>query len=128
KASELSLGSWSKPEITIFDAEHFTRKLGQLAIGRERSGVDQKRGQNFCITVFARVHIQKEIRNRAFESRSPAFVDCKSGTGNLYRTLEIQNPRLLPNFPMRSRLKIKLWRSAPPPDFHVVLRVCSRGH
>ena len=46
--------------------------------------------QRFQITVLARVHVEHEVDERAFESRAGAVQDRKPCGSNLRRTLEIE--------------------------------------
>src|ERR1700722_2698129 len=74
------------------------------------------------------MYIEKEICECAFEACSPAFVDCKTGTGDFGRGGQIQNPRALPDFPVRARREIELWRGAPAADFHIVRGTGTHRH
>src|SRR5262249_6189105 len=78
--------------------------------------------------MLARMNIEKKIRDGALKSRAPAFVHGKSLAGNLCRSFQIQDSGLLSDFPMGSRLKIKLWRGAPTPDFDVIGGALSGWH
>ena len=78
--------------------------------------------------MFPGVYIKKEICECAFQACSPAFVHSESRPGYLRGGRQIQNSRALPDFPMRSRRKVKLGRRTPPPDFHVVCRVRTHRH
>ena len=78
--------------------------------------------------MLARMHVQKEIRQRPLQTRAPAFIQGKTRTGNLCRRAQIQNSRLFADLPMRLRLKIIFKWRAPVPHFHVVRRACAGRH
>ena len=81
--------------------KHVRRKFRQLAHAGQRSGVHQKRRQNFRVAVLAGVHVQEEIRERPFEPRAQAFVNRKARPRDFHRRVEIQNSRAFAQFPVR---------------------------
>ena len=67
QAGQLDLGRRGEPEIRALKVKHVGGEFRQLTDAGQRSGVDQKRRKNFGVAVLARVHVQKEIRQSAFE-------------------------------------------------------------
>ncbi len=89
-------------------------------------GVDDEGRQNFGVAVFARVHIEKEIGERAFEPRSESFVNRETRSRYFHRGLKIQNSCALAEFPVRPRREIEFRRLARTPHLHVVR--CAFAH
>src|SRR5207302_11356289 len=79
---QFDLGRGREPEVRAFQAEQVGGKLGQLAGAGERGAIHKKRRKNFRVAVLAGVHVEEEIRQSAFETRSPAFVDSKTRAGD----------------------------------------------
>src|SRR6266403_3292314 len=102
-----------EPEIGVLNLEEIGRKFWQLAGGEQGGAVDQERRKNFRVAVLAGVHIEKEICQRTFQSRSPAFVHGKACPGDFRGRGEIENPGALANFPVRLCGEIKLWWRSP---------------
>src|SRR5271155_3404649 len=67
------------------------------------------------------MHIEHEVGERPFQPRAFPPVDCKTSSRNLRCAFQVENAELFPDFPMRSRLKIKAAELAPFPDLDVVL-------
>src|SRR6202050_628507 len=78
--------------------------------------------------MFAGVNVEEKIRESAFEARAQTFVDRESRARNLCGGLEIQNAGIFANFPVRARLEVKLRRSSPAPDFHIISGAFSHRH
>ena len=78
--------------------------------------------------MLAGVHVQEEIRQRAFQPRSSSAIEGKARPGDLNGSLQVENPGLFPNFPMGLRLEIKVWGSTPPPYLDVFIRAFAYRH
>ena len=125
---QLDFRSRRQPEIRVLHLEKIGGEFRQLSGTHQRRGVHQKWRKNFGVAVLARVHIEKKIRQRAFQPRSPAFVDRKSRTGDLRGGGQIENSGALADFPMRLRREIELRRRAPAADFDIVVRAVPHRH
>ncbi len=60
-----------------------------------------------------RMHVQHEVDQRALQLRSQAPIHREARAGDLRRALEIQNPQLRSQIPMRLRLEIELAAACP---------------
>src|SRR5712675_1306499 len=98
---KLHFAGGREPEVGALNLEEISSKFWQLAGSEQRRAVDEERRKNFRVTVLASVHIEKEICQRTFQSRSPAFVHCKACPGDFRGRSEIEDPRALANFPVR---------------------------
>src|SRR5262249_16109800 len=125
KIVKFDLTGRRQPKICVLYLEKVSRKFRQLPSARQRSSIYKKGRQNLGISVLHGVDIQEKTGKGTFQTSAPAFVYGKSRAGNLCRNFQIQDSRLLPNFPMGSGLIIKLWRRAPTSDFDVIGRTLS---
>ena len=120
ETGEFDLGGGREPQIGAFEMKHVGGEFRQLANAGERSGVDEKRRQNFGVAVFARVHVEKEIGDGAFEARAESVINGETRAGDFHGGREIQNSGALADFPVRTRREIEFRRRAPAADFDVV--------
>ena len=74
------------------------------------------------------MYIEEKIREGAFETCSPAFVNGKARASNFRGDNEVKDAGTLADFPMRLRRKIKLRRRTPTADFFVISGACAHGH
>ncbi len=66
------------------------------------------------------MHVEHEVRESALQLRAHVPIHGEAAAGDLHRTLEIQNPQLLAQFPVRLRSETELARRSPAPYFLVV--------
>ncbi len=118
EASELDLGCRRQPKVRAFEVKHVGCKFGQLAHAGESRGVYDERRENFGVAVCG-VRVEKERGKGAFETRAEAAIDREPRAAHFRGALEIEDPGALGDFPMRARLEIKFWRSAPAAHFDV---------
>src|SRR5690349_949713 len=74
----------------IFELEQIGFKLRQLPGSEERTAIDDERRQCFEIAVFARLHVEHEVDERAFETCARAVQDRETRRCNLRSTFEIE--------------------------------------
>src|ERR1700719_1517028 len=121
KIVELHFAGGRQPEIGVLNLEEIGGKFWQLAGRQQRGAVHEEGRKDFRVPVLACVHIEEEIRQGAFEPRTPTFVNGEASSGNFCSCLQIENPGALTHFPMRLRREVEFRRGAPPPNFHIVL-------
>src|SRR5258708_24660188 len=78
--------------------------------------------------MLARVQIEHEVHQSALEFRAQIPVHGEARPGQLDRTLQIENAEFRAEVPVRLGSEIKFWRSAPTPDFDVVVRTLPDGN
>src|SRR5487761_41962 len=108
--------------------KHIAGKFRQFAIGHQRRCVDDEWRKNFRVTLLARVNVEKEICQRAFEPRACSPIQRETRASNFYGAFQIQNPSCLTQFPVRFGREIEFRRRAPASDFDVAFRAATRGH
>ncbi len=128
KIGDRNFGRGREPEIGVLDLEQIVLELGKLPGAEQAGRVDQERRQHFGIAVLARVNVQHEVDQRAFQPGADAPIDGKPRAGDFGGALQIQNLQLGPEIPMRLGLKIELARLAPAADFDVVVRALAHRH
>src|SRR5260370_32379734 len=125
---EFNFGSWRKPKVGVLDFEKISGEFRQLARAGERRGVHQERRQDLRVTVLARVHVEKKIRERALQPRSPSFVHCKTRPRDFCCGGKIENSRAFADFPMRPGDEIEFRCGTPATDFGIVSGARANGH
>src|SRR2546423_1419676 len=81
---QLGFGRGCQPQIRAFQVEHVAGEFGQLAVSDKRSGVHDKRWQNFGIAVLARMYIQEETRQRTFQPGAGSAIQREPRSRDLY--------------------------------------------
>src|SRR6266705_513607 len=90
---ELDFGSWREPEVGVLYFEKISGKFRQLPCAGEGGGIHEERRQDFRVAMLAGVHVEEEIREGAFESGAPAFVNGEAGAGDFRGDGEVENAR-----------------------------------
>src|SRR6266481_1514611 len=117
-----------KPEIGVLYFEEIGGELRQLARAGERRSVYQKGWKNFCVTVFARVNVEEEIRQGTLQASSPAFVNGEARAGNLRGGGKIEDACAFSDIPVRLWREIKFRRRTPAANFDIVSRARADRH
>src|SRR5437588_7872395 len=125
---ELDFGSGREPEVGALDFEKISGELRQLACAGQGCGVHQEGRQDFRVVVLAGVHIEKKIRERALQARTPALVNSESRAGDFRGNCEVEYSWRFANVPVCLGLKIELRRNSPTADFDVVSRAGTHRH
>src|SRR5439155_25244325 len=121
KAGQRYLAGGDEIQIPVArDLEQIRLELGQMAGALQRGGVGHERRLDFTVRVLARVEIQHEVDQRAFQPGPGTAQDRKSRTGNSARALEIEDAERWTEVPMRLRCEIERRRLAAPPHFDVL--------
>jgi hypothetical protein len=84
-------GGGGEPEVRVFDFEEIGGEFGELARAVEGFGVDQERGEDFGVAVLARVRVEHEVDEGAFEFGAEAGVDSEAGAGDFGGAFEVEN-------------------------------------
>ncbi len=112
----------------MWHAEQISRKLGQLPGAIHRFGIHQKRRQDFGIALLAGVNIEHEVGQRPLQPRPRIPVNRKPRAGKLRGPLQIQNPELFAQLPMRLGSEVELRRRSPATHFYIVGRRLAHRH
>ena len=121
-------GRRRQPQVRVLNLEQVLGELGQLPGAEKARRVDQKRRQDFGIPVLARVRVEHEARQRAFELCAQAQIDGEAPPGDLGGSLQVQDAEFRSQVPVRLGLEIELARRAPAVDFDVGLRARTHRH
>ena len=78
--------------------------------------------------MLARVQVEHEVHQRAFELRAEIPVDSEAGARDLCSAFEIENAQLLAQFPVRLGSEVELRRRAPAANLHVVFFALADGN
>ena len=78
--------------------------------------------------MLARVQVEHEVHQRAFELGSEIPIHRKPRACQLRSALQIENAQFLAQLPMRLGREIKMWRSSPASHFDVVGFAAADGH
>ena len=113
-------GGGDQPEIGVLALEQILGELGKLAGAVEAGGVHQEGRQHFGIAVLARVDVEHEVDQRAFQLRAQAPVEGEARAGDLGGALEIEDAEFGAEIPVRLGLEIELRGLAPAAHFDVV--------
>src|ERR1700732_5331787 len=127
KVVEFHFAGGCQPEIGVLDLEEIGGKFWELAGRQQRGAVHEEGRKDFCVAMLACVHIEEEIREGTFETRTPTFVNGEASSDDFCSRGEIQNSSALTNFPVRLRGKIKFGRCAPAAHLDVFRRAVSHG-
>ena len=96
------------------ETEEIVGELGQLAGALEGRGVDDRRRQDFGVTVLAGVEIEHIARQRAFESRTGAPQDGEAAAGDGDGALEVDDPEGRTEIPVSLGLEVEVRWCSPP--------------
>src|SRR4051794_3012501 len=103
----------------IVELEQIGFKLWQLSGSEESIAIDDERRECFEISVLTRVHVEHEVDEGAFESRSGAVQDRETRGSDLGRAFEIEYAERIGEVDVIFRLKVKLRPRAPAANFDI---------
>ena len=83
-----------------FDAKLIITEFRQLRRAEHRLVAHNKRWRYFVVSVLARMQVEHELSERAFESRKTFLQNHKTRTGKLRRGLEIHLSERFAQFEM----------------------------
>src|SRR5260221_1173033 len=86
---ELYFAGRRQPEIGVLDLDEICGEFWQLAGRQQRGAVHEEGPKDFRVAVLACVHIEEEIRQGTFETRTPTFVNGEASSGNFCSRSEI---------------------------------------
>src|SRR5579864_6744707 len=90
--------------------EHIPGEFWELAVGYQGCCVHEERRQNFCVAVFARVHVQEKIRQSTLQACPRPAIKRKPRGRDLYGSRQIENSGVFADFPVWLRVEIKFRR------------------
>src|SRR5882757_3476236 len=99
------LGSWDEPEIIFVVVVHRVGVLRQMPGAGDGLAIHHQ-GRNYLeVTLLLSLDIEHPRDQRAFESRTRAAQDIETRPGEFHAAIEIDDPEILAEFPMRKRLE-----------------------
>ncbi len=111
---------------------HRVAELRQMRRTERRFLLHKIRRQHFGVTVFARMHVNEPIDERALQTRAPTFQHVTARAVNLDATLKVHETQRGAQVPMWQRREIELRHCADDrvndvvrfvgPDRHAVVR------
>src|SRR6185369_392186 len=103
----------------VFELEKIRLKLRQLCRAKKRSTIDDERRQCFEVAVFARLNVEHEADQCAFESRAGAIQNRETCRSDLCRTFEVENSERRAKVDVIFWCEGKLRRRAPTTNLDV---------
>ena len=93
--------------------EQIVGELRELTRAEERRVLHEERRQHFDIAVLSRVHLQHEMDERTLEPRRISEQHRETRSGELRRTLEVEQAEPFADLPVRLRCEVVGLRLAP---------------
>ena len=111
KDSSPELRRWAPARNRCFSIlNRSSSNFGSWPVPNRLAGVDQERRQHFGVAVLARMHVEHEVDQRAFQLARPAPINGEPRAGDLGGAFQIQDAQLRAQIPMRLGFEIELAR------------------
>src|SRR5882757_7824235 len=105
KTGQWHLGGWDEPEIIFVVMVHRVGVLRQMPSAGDRLAIDHQRRNYLEVPLLLSLDIEHPRDQRAFEPRTRAAQDIETRPGEFHAAIEIDDPEILAEFPMRERLE-----------------------
>ena len=115
-----NLGRRDQEEVVAVDLVGVVLELRQLTRAGHAGAVHEHRRPHFLVAVLAGVKVDEEVHDRAHEPRALAAVDDEARAAHLRRPLQIDDPEIGGDVPVRAHA-LRRARLAPAPDDDVLL-------